>query len=169
MSQPAEERHRAEADDLLEDFKLTGFVPYLLNQAMSRLDNNLRIALKPFDLSVHQWRVLFMIRLNGPQSIGDISAGTVMGQSTITRVADQLEKAGLASRAPMENNNRVILLSLTESGEELVRRVIPHTFAIHDGAIAEMDAAEQQQLFELLRKLAANLRRHEAKQRFESV
>ena len=169
MSQPAEERHRAEADDLLEDFKLTGFVPYLLNQAMSRLDNNLRIALKPFDLSVHQWRVLFTIRLNGPQSIGDISAGTVMGQSTITRVADQLEKAGLASRAPMENNNRVILLSLTESGEELIRSIIPHTFAIHDGAIEDMDAAEQRQLFGLLRKLAANLRRHEAKQRFESV
>ena len=169
MSQPAEERHRAEADDLLEDFKLTGFVPYLLNQAMSRLDNNLRIALKPFDLSAHQWRVLFTIRLNGPQSIGDISAGTVMGQSTITRVADQLEKAGLASRAPMENNNRVILLSLTESGEELIRSIIPHTFAIHDGAIEDMDAAEQRQLFGLLRKLAANLRRHEAKQRFESV
>ena len=169
MSQPAEERHRAEADDLLEDFKLTGFVPYLLNQAMSRLDNNLRIALKPFDLSVHQWRVLFTIRLNGPQSIGDISASTVMGQSTITRVADQLEKAGLASRAPMENNNRVILLSLTESGEELIRSIIPHTFAIHDGAIEDMDAAEQRQLFGLLRKLAASLRRHEAKQRFESV
>ncbi len=169
MSQPAEERHRAEADDPLEDFRLTGFIPYLLNQAMSRLDNNLRIALKPFDLTVHQWRVLFMIRLNGPQSIGDISAGTVMGQSTITRVADQLEKAGLASRTPMENNNRVVLLSLTESGEAMIRSVIPHTFAIHDGAIEDMDAAEQRQLFELLRKLAASLRRHEAKQRFESV
>ena len=169
MNQPVQKRDRTEPDDLLEDFKLTGFVPYLLNQAMSRLDNNLRIALKPFDLSIHQWRVLLMIRLNGPQSIGDISAATVMGQSTITRVADQLEKAGLASRAPMENNYRVVLLSLTESGEDMIRRVIPHTLAIHDGAIEEMDAAEQRQLFELLRKLAASLRRHEARQRFESV
>ncbi len=169
MNQPVQKRDRTEPDDLLAGFKLTGFVPYLLNQAMSRLDNNLRIALKPFDLSIHQWRVLLMIRLNGPQSIGDISAATVMGQSTITRVADQLEKAGLASRAPMENNYRVVLLSLTESGEEMIRRVIPHTLAIHDGAIEDMDSAEQRQLFELLRKLAANLRRHEARQRFESV
>ena len=169
MNQPAQKRNRTEPNDLFKDFKLTGFVPYLLNQAMSRLDNNLRIALKPFDLSIHQWRVLLMIRLNGPQSIGDISAATVMGQSTITRVADQLEKAGLARRAPMENNYRVVLLSLTDSGEEMVRRVIPHTLAIHDGAIEDMDAAEQRQLFELLRKLAANLRRHEARQRFESV
>lgn len=168
MNEPAE-KHETLDQDLLADFQLSDFVPYLLNQAMSRLDLTLRHALKPFDLSVHQWRVLFMIRMNGPVSIGDISAGTVMGQSTITRVADQLEAAGLARRQPMVNNNRVVLLTLTEAGRDLIEEVIPHAFAIHDGAVDGLDTAERRQLFELLRKLAANLRRHEAKQRFESV
>jgi DNA-binding MarR family transcriptional regulator len=157
------------AGDLLEGFELQAFVPYLLNQAMSRLDNNLRIALKPFDLSIHQWRVLFMVRFNGAVSIGDISAGTVMGQSTITRVADQLEAAGLARRDPMKNNNRVVLLSLTEKGEAVIDQVIPVVFAIHDGAIDGLNATEQQQLFHILQKLTSNLKRHEAKQQLELV
>ncbi|MAI12369.1 MAG: hypothetical protein CBD27_12880 [Rhodospirillaceae bacterium TMED167] len=158
-----------DTNKLLEGFQLRGFIPYLLNQAMSRLDLTLREVLKPFDISSHQWRVLFMIHYNGPLSIGDISDGTVMGQSTITRVADQLEKGGYAERCPMASNNRVILLSLTEAGEKLIEDVIPHAFAVHDGAVDGMDAAEQQQLFNMLQKLAVNLRRHEAKQKFESV
>ena len=153
----------------LADFELTAFVPYLLNQAMSRLDSNLRYALKPFGLSIHQWRVLFLLKLRGSVSIGEISASTVMGQSTITRVADQLEKAKLASRAPMRNNHRVILLSLTDAGTDLIERVIPVALGIHDGAIEGFDAREQSVFFEMLRKLAINLSRHEARQKMDNT
>jgi DNA-binding MarR family transcriptional regulator len=163
------ERLETTPGDLLDGFELQTFVPYLLNQAMNRLDNNLRIALKPFDLSIHQWRVLFMVRFNGAVSIGDISAGTVMRQSTITRVADQLEAAGLARRDPMKNNNRVILLSLTEKGEAVIDQVIPVVFAVHEGAVDGLNANDQQQLFHILQKLASNLKRHEAKLKFERI
>lgn len=168
MNEPAQQ-HNLNDEYALDGFQLTEFVPYLLNQAMSRLDLSLREALKPFDISIHQWRVLFMIHFQGPRSIGDISAGTVMGQSTITRVADQLEKADLARRSPLEANQRVVLLSLTDKGLELIEQVIPHAFGVHEGAIEGFDPAEQKQLFQMLQKLAANLRRHEAKQKFESI
>ena len=168
MTEAMEMRDRKGAD-ALSDFELSAFVPYLLNQAMSRLDSNLRYALKPFGLSIHQWRVLFLLKLRGSVSIGEISASTVMGQSTITRVADQLEESKLASRAPMRNNHRVILLSLTDAGNELIERVIPVALGIHDGAMDGFDARERSMLFEMLRKLATNLSRHEARQKLENT
>jgi MarR family transcriptional regulator, lower aerobic nicotinate degradation pathway regulator len=151
--------------DIMSGFELSEFVPYLLNQAMSQLDNNLRHALKPFGLSIHQWRVLFMLNLRGSVSIGDISAATVMGQSTITRVADQLEEAGLARRARMPDHKRVILLSLTKAGIDLIEDVIPVAFDIHNGAVEGFNKDEQQVLFTMLQKLASNFRRHEARQK----
>jgi len=151
--------------DLMESFELSGFVPYLLNQAMSHLDNNLRYALKPFGLSIHQWRVLLMLKLRGSVSIGDISSATVMGQSTITRVADQLEDAGYAYRMPMPDHKRVILLSLTVAGAHLIEKVIPAAFAIHDSAVEGFTADEQQVLFQMLQKLTSNFRRHEARKK----
>ncbi len=156
---------QAPAQELLDGFEMQAFMPYLLNQAKSWLDVNLRIALKPFDLSIHQWRVLLMLRLSGSCSIGDISNRTVMGQSTITRVADQLEKAGLAQRSPFPGNNRVILLSLTGEGEKLIEQLVPAVFSVHEGCVDGMDPAEQKLLFKMLRTLVENLRRHEARQR----
>ena len=168
MNEPAQQQVFS-GEEMLDGFQLTEFVPYLLNQAMSRLDLSLREALKPFNISIHQWRVMFMIHYQGPQSIGNISAGTIMGQSTITRVADQLEKAKLARRSSVEANQRVVLLSLTDNGRDLIEEVIPRTFGVHEGAIEGFDKAGQKQMFQMLQKLAANLRRHEAKQKFESV
>ena len=163
MNEPAQQQVFSD-EEMLDGFQLTEFVPYLLNQAMSRLGG-----LKPFNISIHQWRVMFMIHYQGPQSIGNISAGTIMGQSTITRVADQLEKAKLARRSSVEANQRVVLLSLTDNGRDLIEEVIPRTFGVHEGAIEGFDKAGQKQMFQMLQKLAANLRRHEAKQKFESV
>lgn len=152
-------------EDLLENFELTAFAPYLLNQTMSQLDGNLRHVLKPHGLSIHQWRVLLMLRLRGAVSIGDISAGTVMGQSTITRVADQLEEANLANRSPLPDNHRVIMLSLTPKGRSLIEEVIPTVFAIHDGALEDFDEGERRLLFTMLKRLATNLHRHHALQK----
>ncbi|MBT5218773.1 MAG: MarR family transcriptional regulator [Woeseia sp.] len=152
---------------VLENFELESFVPYLLNQAMGQLKNVLHQTLKPHGLSIHQWRVMIMLRLRGSVSIGEISAHTVMGQSTITRVADQLERAGLARREPLKNNNRIILLCLTDSGSELIEHVLPLVIAINEAALQGIDDKEQQLLFRLLEKVATNTRRYGARQEFE--
>ncbi|MBT5938663.1 MAG: MarR family transcriptional regulator [Rhodospirillaceae bacterium] len=164
MNEITEQSGTKDADSL-DRFQFEKFVPYLLNQAMSQLDNNLRYGLKSFNISIHQWRVLFMLKISGSCSIGEISAATVMGQSTITRVADQLENANFAVRTPLENNNRVILLSLTEAGKDLIEKVIPVVFSIHDGSVEDFDPDEKRILFKALQKLAANLRRLEVKQK----
>jgi MarR family transcriptional repressor of emrRAB len=88
-----------------------------------------------------------------------------MGQSTITRVANQLEEAGLALRTRMPDHKRIILLSLTKAGINLIEDVIPVAFAIHDGAVEGFNKDEQQVLFTMLQKLVSNFRRHEARQK----
>lgn len=145
-----------------DDFQLDGFIPYMLNQIFDQMNGNLRQALRPFGLSIHQWRVLCLLKLRGDSSMGEISASTVMGQSTISRVVDQLERDGLAMRRPLPENNRVILVSLSAAGERMIEEVFPAAIAVHGDAIDQFSAAEKEMLLSMLHRMLANLRQHGA-------
>ena len=145
-----------------DNFALDCFVPYMLNQIFSQMNEVLRQALKPYRVSIHQWRVLCFLKLHGELRIGDISANTVMGQSTISRVVDQLEAKGYARRRPMPENNRVILVSLTESGDEVIETVFPAAVSVHDIAMEDFSPAERERFLAMLNRVLGNLRVHGA-------
>lgn len=150
-----EARQRSRVPD---DFSLDEFIPYMLNQIFSQMNEVLRQVLRPYGVSIHQWRVLCFLKLRGELSIGDISADAVMGQSTISRVVDQLEAKGYARRRPMPENNRVILVSLTESGDRTIEDVFPAAVSVHDGAISQFSAAERAQFLNMLHRILGNMR-----------
>lgn len=145
-----------------DNFALDSFVPYMLNQVFSQMNDVLRQALRPYGVSIHQWRVLCFLKLHGELRIGDISADTVMGQSTISRVVDQLEAKGYARRRPMPENNRVILVSLTESGDEVIETVFPVAVSVHDVAMEDFSPVERERFLAMLNRVLGNLRVHGA-------
>lgn len=145
-----------------DDFKLDGFIPFILNQVFSQMNGNLGDVLRPHGISIHQWRVLCLLRLRGEVSIGDVSASTVMGQSTISRVVDQLERDGLAQRRPLPENNRVILVSLSEAGGRKIDDVFPSAISVHDGAMNEFTDGERDIFLSMLDRVLGNLKHHAA-------
>lgn len=152
------------AEDMVEDFSLDAFIPYMLNQVFSQMNVNMRHVLRPFGVSIHQWRVLCLLKLRGEISVGEIVDSTVMGQSTVSRVLDQLERDGHAVRRPQPKNNRVILVTLTDEGEAAIDQIFPAAISVHDGAINRFEPDEQQKLFSLLHRMLANLRQEGALQ-----
>ena len=71
---------------------------------------------------------------------------------------DQLEAKRYARRRPIPENNRVILVSLTESGDRTIEDVFPATVSVHDGAISQFSAAERAQFLNMLHRILGNMR-----------
>ena len=162
MTDAGRDRSARDTTGVPDNFVLESFVPYMLNQIFSQMNEVLRQALKPYRVSIHQWRVLCFLKLHGELSIGDISANTVMGQSTISRVVDQLEANGYAVRRPMPRNNRVILVSLTESGDEVIETVFPVAVSVHHVAMEDFSPVERERFLAMLHRVLGNLQVHGA-------
>ena len=145
-----------------QDFQLDRFVPFLLNQIFSQMNGNLGDVLRPHGISIHQWRVLSFLKLRGELSIGEITASTVLGQSTISRVVDQLERDGLAQRRPLPENNRIILVSLSPAGGRKIDEVFPAAISVHDGALSEFTQDERELFLDMLHRVLDNLKQTSA-------
>jgi DNA-binding MarR family transcriptional regulator len=144
-------------EDLTRAIALDAFAPYLLNQITNRLNARMQHHLRPHRVSVPQWRVLCLLSLHGPQSIGALVASTVIPQSTLSRVIDQLERRELATRRPRPQNNRVVEVHLTGRGRALFRRILPAALRVGDELMAGLPNSEGRRFIHNLRRLLQQL------------
>jgi MarR family 2-MHQ and catechol resistance regulon transcriptional repressor len=89
----------------------------------------------------------------GPMCPGELSMKLLKSGGNITLVIDNLEKQGLVQRERDIHDRRMITVSLTPAGRELISRVFPAHMAV---IVAEMNcltAEEQKTLGRLCRKL----------------
>ncbi len=104
-------------------------------------------------LTISQFGVLESLYHLGPMSPGDLSAKLLKSGGNITLVIDNLEKQGLVQRERGTADRRMITVSLTPVGHELISQLFPP----HVGAVVEemsyLTAEEQQLLGDLCRKL----------------
>ena len=61
----------------------------------------------------------------GQARMTDLADSLVYSRSGLTYQAGQMEKAGLITRAPGENDERSVMVELTPAGRELLERVMP--------------------------------------------
>lgn len=133
------------------------FAPYLLNQVTNRVNQRMQQHLRRHKVSVPQWRVLCLLTVNGPQSIGTIVANTVIAQSTLSRVADQLERRRLVERKSRPSNNRIVEVHLTRYGRSLFDQLLPAALSVRDELVAVLSDVEKKQFVRILRKLLSGL------------
>lgn len=136
---------------------LEEFLPYLLNRITNRMNTDLRAQIRAIGLSVPQWRVLAVLHSGHGNRIGDLSKHTVIEQSTLSRVIDQMERDGLVMRRPLENDNRVIEVHLTDRGRQTYAEVLPIALAHYRRAIGGMSRQQRAALTQLLRTVMGNV------------
>jgi MarR family 2-MHQ and catechol resistance regulon transcriptional repressor len=104
-------------------------------------------------LTVSQFGVLEILYHLGPMCLGDISSKLLKSGGNLTLVIDNLEKRKLVQRQRDAKDRRMIIVSLTSAGQELISSIFP----AHAAAIAEemsgLTTQEQQLLSDLCRKL----------------
>jgi len=128
----------------------------LLGREMSaRLDQGLR----PSGLTEVELRALVTVFSQGQTGSFPGELCTALGQSpaNITRVTDVLVARGLITRSPSDEDRRRMELHMTQSGETLVRELLPSLCLFSRELFAGFDAVELEQLLGGLRRLFAAL------------
>ncbi len=105
------------------------------------------------DLTVSQFGVLEALYHLGPMCQNELGHKILKSSGNMTLVIDNLEKKNLVKRTRSTEDRRMVMVSLTRAGEELIDRILP----VHVAAITEemnvLKPEEQEKLGELCRKL----------------
>lgn len=99
--------------------------------------------------------VLTQLWLFGDTASHEIANQTSMSKGTLTGIVSTLESHGWLVRARADDR-RVVMLSLTPTGEELVGELLPKFQKYDDGIIVGLPADEREQLIGALRTVIRN-------------
>jgi len=141
---------------------MRGYLPHHLSRLMNLMNIQLLEVLRPLDVSGQQFRVMQVIDARGIANVGQIARDAVIEQSLVSRVVDQLEKRGLASRRKHPGNARIVEVSMTPRGREVYATITPYRIAIVDDAVSVLDESERRMLEELLDRMFRHLSRPRA-------
>ncbi|MCK2220953.1 MarR family transcriptional regulator [Actinomadura sp. ATCC 31491] len=100
---------------------------FALMEAVSLLQHGVEQQLRAEgDLSYVQFQLLARLTdAGGPLTMTQLADGVVYSRSGLTYQAGLLEKAGLISRGTFPEDERAILVTITDKGAALVRRLLP--------------------------------------------
>jgi DNA-binding MarR family transcriptional regulator len=117
--------------------------------------------LKPFDLSVPEWRLMALIAQSAPMQFSALTAGSAMDKGQVSRTLRTLDSRGLVSlaaaksargKAPTGIAPRVTV-KVTAAGKNLYRRVFPAARRQQANLLGFLNLAERAAFYSGLRKL----------------
>jgi DNA-binding MarR family transcriptional regulator len=105
-----------------------------------------------FNLSTSLFNVLRILRGSHPTALtcGEIGARAIARDPDITRLVDQLSARGLVTRRRCQTDRRVVEVSITAKGLDLLRALDPHSQHMPRALMGHVSAAKLRQLTRLL-------------------
>lgn len=120
------------------------------------VEERLRSVIKPYDITMQQYNVLRILRGAGtPLTTSIIRERLIDKMSDTSRMVDRLCKKGLVSRNQCCNDRRLVDISLTESGFELLSS-IDQKSCDFDLCLRQITEDEAKTLNSLLDKIRSN-------------
>jgi DNA-binding MarR family transcriptional regulator len=114
-------------------FDLSRFTPYRLAVAAQKTSEELARQYRArFSISIPEWRVLVHLAHAGDVSVRDIEARVAMERPKVSRAASRLEEAGYVRKTQNAVDRRLVRLSLTDKGQDLMRELLPLAQAYQD-------------------------------------
>lgn len=117
--------------------------------------------LAPLDLTYPQYITLVLLWEKDGRIVTDIASALAMETSTLTPLLKRLEKRGYISRIRNKQDERQVVVSLTNAGKELKRKSASITSCMIDDT--KLSEVELEGLIQVLRKLKAGLGRFTVK------
>lgn len=115
----------------------------LLQRAAGRLADEAAQLLKPHGLTPTQYNVLRILRGARPDALacGDIAARLINREPDLTRLLDRLEKLGFTARCREKQDRRIVRVSITTAGLDLLKLIDAPMLALHRRQFAPLDEA----------------------------
>jgi MarR family transcriptional regulator, lower aerobic nicotinate degradation pathway regulator len=142
--------HPAAAPDEREDLGLVDGLAQLTFLIQSTLASHAAA----HDLSLIQLRLLGVLRDRQP-TMAELARFLGLDKSSITGLVDRAERRGFVRRTPAPADRRAFLVSLTDSGTSLARRVEREFEADIAGIVGCLSAREQTDLAALASRVLA--------------
>lgn len=127
---------------------------YLLAQATLSIRNTLiDPALKEFSLTSLQYTILSVINRRSGLSSAELARQFFVTPQTIGPILSQLEKRDLISRKENPENRRLLAVSLTPAGEELLKKCDRRIQQIENTIFGDFDEQSVAELRTMLRAI----------------
>ena len=95
------------------------------------------------EVTLTQYRTLVVLASRGPQSLAGLAEALGVKPATATRMCDRLVKKSLIRRRSLPDNRRVLRVTLTSKGHQLVATVTDRRRQEIERIMREIPAAEQ--------------------------
>ena len=105
------------------------------------------------NLTKGQYGVLDALLYFGPQQLGQLAEKILRSEGNMTTVVDNLERRGLVERERNRLDRRVVTVSLTDAGRQLISEVVPVHVAVLVEAMSILSPVEQEVLARLCRQV----------------
>ena len=122
----------------------------------SWLDCALSRHLRPFGLTHPQYNILRILNGSYPKglSVLDIKSRMLDRSSNVSRLVEKLRQSNLAERVPHCEDRRMVVVSISESGKNLLAEIEKKVFSNPENAIgSKLSDAETIELAYLLDKI----------------
>jgi DNA-binding MarR family transcriptional regulator len=106
------------------------------------------------DVTLAQYRVLVVLASRGPQRLADLADALAVDRSTATRMCDRLVRKHLVTRRRISQDRRVVRVSLSAGGAELVAEVSRRRRAEIKRIVERMPARHRPSVVKALRAFA---------------
>lgn len=80
--------------------------------------------LKPYGLSVLEWRVLATLEGSDGCSLGEVAESVLFKQPTVTKLIDRMERDGWVKRLPGTGDRRRVSIVMTPRGRAVVGELL---------------------------------------------
>lgn len=103
--------------------------------------------------------VFFALAGGGTMSQTALARWASVEQPTMANTLNRMERDGLIARTPDPDDRRSALIALTKLGRQRATEALTSAFEVNDMAMAGFKPAEREALFDMLRRVSANLER----------
>jgi DNA-binding MarR family transcriptional regulator len=126
----------------------------LVRNLAQDLGTMLEQQVRPHGLGEGEFRVLSALysQPQGTAHPGDLCVRTTQSPANMSRITDALVEQALITRLHSPDDRRKLVLSITDKGVQLVRRVLPEMFAPLRHLCGHLSAQDQQRLIGQLKE-----------------
>lgn len=135
-------------------FDLDAFLPYRLAKLASRVSRGFAQEYSArFGLSIPEWRVMAHLSQADSVSVRELHLKADLEKSKASRAAARLEAAGLVVKKISEADRRLIELSLSPKGEEMIAELSTLALSYEADILSDLAPEDRAQLDRLIGRL----------------
>lgn len=140
-------------ESVVENFSIDNQVGYLLRCAFQKANGFTADRIRPYDLTNVQFSTMARLLEHGPLSQNQLGRLVTMPPANIHSLVGRLKKQGLVNTDRDPADKRLILISLSTKGRNLVKKLIPLDLQSAGDALASLNKSEQKVFLKLLKKM----------------